>query len=43
MTLGHRVRCGDLVWRQEEPNILEDMGEGSTPQVENQNRSLLAQ
>lgn len=33
MTLGHRVRCGDLVWRQEEPKILEDMGEGSTPQV----------
>ncbi|CAG12096.1 unnamed protein product [Tetraodon nigroviridis] len=33
ITLGHRVRCGDLVWRQEEPKILEDTGESSTPQV----------
>lgn len=33
ITLGHRVRCGDLVWRQEEPKLLEDTGESNTPQV----------
>lgn len=33
ITLGHSVRSGDLVWRQEESQILEDTGESSTPQV----------
>lgn len=33
ITLGHSVRSGDLVWRQEESQILDDTGESSTPQV----------
>ncbi|KAM3588261.1 uncharacterized protein V6R79_024925 [Siganus canaliculatus] len=32
-TLGHSARRGDLVWRQEEENKLEDSGEASEPQI----------
>ncbi|CAJ1054960.1 pseudouridylate synthase 7 homolog-like protein [Xyrichtys novacula] len=32
-TLGHRVRKGDLVWMQEEPNKLDDSGLMSSPQI----------
>ncbi|XP_068163012.1 pseudouridylate synthase PUS7L [Antennarius striatus] len=32
-TLGHRARRGDLVWRQEGQNKLEDAGETSLPQI----------
>lgn len=33
VTLGHSVRRGDLVWRQEGQKSLEDTGEPSSPQV----------
>lgn len=32
-TLGHSARQGDLVWKQEGQNKLEDRGESSTPKV----------
>lgn len=33
ITLGHSARRGDLVWRQDAHQKLEDAGEASSPQV----------
>lgn len=40
-SLGHTVRRGDLVWRQEEPKIQEETGESSSPQVREHTPSSL--